>query len=109
MNPGVALPATLETAALSGEPVEVFPGEPLPRGVLSQQKTHDFQRDRENGSVFFQPGLMVVVSGHLGLPMTRTVIPGTEVSVGCGRKWLPPPPQVPPSGNSGTVAQAAGS
>lgn len=105
MNLGVALPATLETSVLSGDPVEVFPGEPLPRGVLSQ---HDFLRDRENGSVFSQPGLMGVVSGHLGLSMTRTVIPGTEVSVGCGRKWLPPPPQMLPPGDSGTVAQAAG-
>lgn len=108
MNPGVALPATLETAVLSGDPVEVFPGEPLPRGVLTPRK-RDFPRDRENGSVFSQPGLMGVVSGHLGLPMTRTVIPGTEVSVGYGRKLLPPPPQMLPSGDSGTVAQAAGS
>lgn len=103
------MPATLETAVLSGDPVEVFPGEPLPRGVLSQHKTHDFPRDCENGSMLSQPGLMGVVSSHLGLPMTRTVVPGAEVSVGCGRKWLPPPPQMLPSGDSGTVAQAAGS
>lgn len=60
--------------------------------------------------MLYQPGLMGIVSGHLGLPMTRTMtVPGAEGSVGRGRKWLPPPPQMLPSGDSGTVAQAADS